>query len=60
MDEHAGRPQSDRALDEHETERGEHNQLGYRSVDEEASYDETASQGTDRGEPPAEEESPGD
>jgi hypothetical protein len=61
MDEHPERPPSDAALDDEETRRGEHNELGYRSVDEEATYDEEAStQGTGEGDPPAEEESPGD
>jgi hypothetical protein len=61
MDEHAERPPSDEALDDQETRRGEHNELGFRSVDEEGSYDETAStQGPSAGDPPAEEESPGD
>jgi hypothetical protein len=60
MDEHADRPPSDRALDDQETHRGEHNELGFRSVDEEATYDEEAStQGAAAGDPPAEEESPG-
>jgi hypothetical protein len=32
-------------MDEHKRERGEHNELGYRNVDEDATYDERGSQG---------------
>jgi hypothetical protein len=61
MDEHAERPPSDRALDDQLSERGEQNEIGYRSVDEEGSYDEQGStQGPGTGDPPAEEERPGD
>jgi hypothetical protein len=61
MDENAERPPSDRALDAQESGRGEHNEIGYRSVDEEASYDERGStQGPGAGDPPADEERPGD
>jgi uncharacterized protein len=53
-----GRPSSverpeQRSSEEHENE---DNALGYRNVDEEQSYDERGSQGTDRPEPPPNEE----
>ena len=41
--------------DEHTPERkrrGEHNEIGYRNVDEQAEHDETGSQGPGRGESP--------
>ena len=61
MDDTPERPPSDRALDDELEHRGAHNEIGFRSVDEEAAYDEQAStQGPGRGDPPAEEESPGD
>jgi hypothetical protein len=41
-------------------ERGSHNKLGYRNVDEEGEYDEQGSQGPGAGEPPPDEENPGD
>jgi len=34
-----------------EARRGEHNELGYRNVDEEADHDESGSQGTGEEEP---------
>jgi hypothetical protein len=40
-----------------EGRRGEHNELGYRNVDEEAEHDEAGTQGPGRGEPPARERS---
>jgi RNA polymerase sigma-70 factor (ECF subfamily) len=39
---------------EHETERGEHNRIGYYKVDEEKQHDERGSQGEGAGEPPPE------
>jgi hypothetical protein len=39
-----------------ESRRGEHNEIGYRIVDEEERHDERGSQGPGRGEPPADEE----
>jgi hypothetical protein len=39
-----------------ESHRGEHNEIGFRVVDEEQSYDERGSQTPGPGEPPANEE----
>jgi hypothetical protein len=36
--------------------RGEHNELGFRNVDEEAEHDERGSQGPGAGEPPPREQ----
>ena len=61
MDENAEQPPSDPALDDRLDEHGAQNEIGYRSVDEEAAYDERGgTQGPGRGDPPADEESPGD
>ena len=37
-------------------ERGSHNEIGYRNVDEDAEHDERGSQGAGAGEPPAREQ----
>jgi hypothetical protein len=37
-------------------ERGSHNEIGYRNVDEEAEHDERGSQGPGAGEPPPREQ----
>ena len=41
---------------EDEERRGEHNEIGFRNVDEEAEHDERGSQGPGPGEPPARDE----
>lgn len=41
---------------EQESHRGEHNELGFRNVSEEAPHDEAGSQGPGPGEPPENEE----
>jgi len=42
---------------ENEPERGRHNEIGYRNVDEDARHDERGSQGAGPGEPDSREES---
>jgi hypothetical protein len=42
---------------ENESERGRHNEIGYRNVDEDARHDERGSQGAGPGEPDSREES---
>ena len=56
MSEHAEEQGAGRAPDEPPAERGAHNELGYRNVDEEAEHDERGSQGPGPGEPPAREQ----
>jgi len=48
------RPGADK---ENESERGRHNEIGYRNVDEDARHDERGSQGAGPGEPASREES---
>lgn len=47
--------ESDRREDE-EPRRGEHNEIGYRNVDEDQRHDERGTQGEGAGEPPAREQ----
>jgi hypothetical protein len=42
--------------DERHEERGAHNRIDYRNVDEDATHDESGSQGPGRGDPPQREQ----
>jgi hypothetical protein len=44
----------ERAERQRETERGEHNRIGYYNADEDAQHDERGTQGAGPGEPPPE------
>ena len=49
-------PDREREGAEGDERRGEHNEIGYRNVDEDQRHDERGSQGAGAGEPPAREQ----